>query len=71
MMAFLAGKPLEGIMVPMFLEDMQFDGADSGAISWGDEVSDEAKAASPVVVIGAACPASSPGSACRRPACPS
>ena len=52
MMAFLAGKPLEGIMVPMFLEDMQFDGADSGAISWGDEVSDEAKAASPVVVIG-------------------
>ena len=42
MMAFLAGKPLEGIMVPMFLEDMQFDGADSGAISWGDEVSDPA-----------------------------
>ena len=39
-------------MVPMILEDMQFDGADSGAISWGDEVSDEAKAASPVVVIG-------------------
>ena len=53
MMAFLAGKPLEGIMVPMFLEDMQFDGADSDAISWGDEVSDAAKAASPVVVIGA------------------
>ena len=52
MMAFLAGKPLEGVMVPMFLEDMQFDGADSGAISWGDDVSDEAKAASPVVVIG-------------------
>ena len=41
MMAFLAGKPLEGIMVPMFLEDMQFDGADSDAISWGDEVSDD------------------------------
>ena len=39
-------------MVPMFVEDMQFDGADSGAITWGDEVSDEAKAASPVVVIG-------------------
>ena len=52
MMAFLAGTPLEGVMVPMFVEDMQFDGADSGAISWGDEVSDEAKAASPVVVIG-------------------
>ena len=53
MMAFLAGTPLEGVMVPMFVEDMQFDGADSGVISWGDEVSDEAKAASPVVVIGA------------------
>jgi 4-hydroxyacetophenone monooxygenase len=52
MMAFLAGKPLEGVMVPMFLEDMQFDGADSGATSWGDEVSDETKAGSPVVVIG-------------------
>ncbi|HEY6428193.1 MAG TPA: NAD(P)-binding protein, partial [Acidimicrobiales bacterium] len=52
MMAFLAGKPLEGVMVPMFVEDMQFDGADSGAISWGDEVSDDTKAASPVVVIG-------------------
>ena len=53
MMAFLAGTPLdEDVMVPMFLEDMQFDGADSGVISWGDEVSDEAKAASPVVVIG-------------------
>ena len=52
MMAFLAGVPLEGIMVPMFLEDMQFDGADHGVITWGDEVSDEAKAASPVVVIG-------------------
>ena len=53
MMAFLAGTPLdEDVMVPMFVEDMQFDGADSGAIAWGDEVSDEAKAASPVVVIG-------------------
>jgi 4-hydroxyacetophenone monooxygenase len=52
MMAFLAGKPLEGVMVPMFLEDMQFDGADSGVISWGEEVSNEARAASPVVVIG-------------------
>jgi len=53
MMAFLAGAPLEGIMIPMFVEDMQFDGADHGVIEWGDEVSDDAKAASPVVVIGA------------------
>ena len=40
------------VMVPMFVEDMQFDGADGGAISWGDEVSDEAKAASPVICRG-------------------
>ena len=52
MMAFLAGRPLEGVMVPMFLEDLQFDGADSGAITWGDEMPAEAKAGSPVVVIG-------------------
>ena len=52
MMAFLAGKPLEGVMVPLFLEDMQFDGADSDAIEWGGEVGADAKAASPVVVIG-------------------
>ena len=53
MFAFLAGTPLEGVMVPMFVEDMQFDGADGGAIEWGDEVSEAVKAASPVVVIGA------------------
>ncbi len=59
-------------MVPMFVEDMQFDGADSGAISWGDEVPDEAKAASPVVVIGCGhVRASSRGSVWRRPAFPS
>jgi len=52
MMAFLAGGPLEGPKLPMFFEDMQFDGADSRAVSWGNEVSAEAKAASPVIVIG-------------------
>jgi 4-hydroxyacetophenone monooxygenase len=54
MMAYLAGRPLEGVMVPLFMEDMQFDGADSGAITWGDEISAAAKADSPVVVIGCA-----------------
>jgi 4-hydroxyacetophenone monooxygenase len=54
MMAFLARKPLEGVMVPLFLEDMQFDGADSGAITWGREFSDDVKAANDVVVIGCA-----------------
>jgi 4-hydroxyacetophenone monooxygenase len=52
MMSYLAGKPLEGPILPMFFEDMQFEGADSRAITWGPEIADAVKAASPVVVIG-------------------
>lgn len=52
MMAFLAGRPLEGSLRDMMLEDMQFDGADARAVHWGDEVPADAKAASPVIVIG-------------------
>jgi 4-hydroxyacetophenone monooxygenase len=52
MMSFLACKPLEGRIVPMMFEDMQFEGADSRAITWGDEVPAAVKSESPVVVIG-------------------
>lgn len=52
MMAFLAIKPVEGRLAGMFFEDMQFDGADSRTITWGDEIPSAVKAASPVVVIG-------------------
>ena len=52
MMEFLGRRPVEGVLEGMFFDDMQFDGADSGAIVWGDEVTEEARAASPVVVIG-------------------
>ena len=52
MMEFLGRRPVEGVLEGMFFDDMQFDGADSGTIVWGDEVTEEAKAASPVVVIG-------------------
>ena len=52
MMEFLGRKPVGGTLEGMFMEDMQFDGADALAISWGPEVPEEAKAASPVVVIG-------------------
>ena len=52
MMSWLACKPLEGRIVPMLFEDMQFEGADSRAITWGDEVPAEVRDASPVVVIG-------------------
>jgi 4-hydroxyacetophenone monooxygenase len=52
MMSFLACTRLEGRIVPMLFEDMQFAGADSRAIDWGDEIPAEVKADSPVVVIG-------------------
>ena len=52
MMEFLGRRPVEGVLEGMFFDDMQFDGADSGTIVWGDEVTEEARAASPVVVIG-------------------
>jgi 4-hydroxyacetophenone monooxygenase len=52
MMSFLACKPLQGRIVPMLFEDMQFEGADSRAITWGDRIPADVKAASPVVVIG-------------------
>jgi len=52
LMSFVAGRPLEGRLASMLFEDMQFDGADSRAITWGDELPDDVKAASPVVVIG-------------------
>src|SRR5688572_22593234 len=53
MMSFLALKPLEGRLASMMFEDMQFAGADSRAITWGNEIAEDVKAASPVVVIGA------------------
>lgn len=52
MMSFLACKPLEGPIAGMLFDDMQFDGTDSRAITWGDDVPVEVKAQSPVVVIG-------------------
>ncbi len=52
MMEFLGCAPVHGALEGMFFDDLQFDGADSQAIAWGTEVSDAAKAASPVVVIG-------------------
>jgi 4-hydroxyacetophenone monooxygenase len=52
MMSFVAGKPLEGPIVPMMFEDMQFAGADSRTVTWGDDVPADAKAASHTVVIG-------------------
>jgi 4-hydroxyacetophenone monooxygenase len=52
MMAFLACRPLGDDLVPFFLEDLQLDGADSGAVTWGDEIPAAVKADSSVVIIG-------------------
>jgi len=53
MMEFLGLRTLSSSLEGMFFDDMQFDGADSGAITWGPEVPAEARDASPVIVIGA------------------
>ena len=52
MMSFIGAGPVDEQVVPMFLEDLHLDGADSGAIEWGDEVTDEAKAGALTIVIG-------------------
>ncbi|MCB0995244.1 MAG: NAD(P)/FAD-dependent oxidoreductase [Acidimicrobiales bacterium] len=52
MMSFLAGKPLEGRILGMMFEDLQFAGADSRAITWRDEIPEDVRRASHVVVIG-------------------
>ncbi len=52
MMSFLACAPVDDAVVPMFLSDLHLDGADSGAITWGSEISEECKADAHVVVIG-------------------
>jgi 4-hydroxyacetophenone monooxygenase len=53
LMEFMARQPVEGTMRAMFLEELQFDGVDARAITWGDEIPEDVRAISPVVVIGA------------------
>jgi 4-hydroxyacetophenone monooxygenase len=52
MMTYLACKPLSRSVEALFFEDLQFEGADSRSVDWGDTVPDDVKAASPAVVIG-------------------
>ncbi len=44
MMTWLAGAEVPADSVPMFLDDLHLDGADSGRIDWGDEIPAEARA---------------------------
>ena len=53
MMEFVACRPLPERQRDLFFFDLQFEGADSAAITWGDEIDDAVKRDSPVVVIGA------------------
>jgi len=53
MMEFLACRDLPKRQSDLFFFDLQFDGADSGAIEWGNEIDERVRADSPVVVIGA------------------
>ena len=52
MMSFLGCRAVDGRLAGLFFDDMQFEGADTGAVAWGREIPEEVKAASPVVVIG-------------------
>ncbi len=52
MMAFLGCRPVDGSLAGLFFDDLQFEGRDTGAITWGDEIAEEVKAESPVLVIG-------------------
>jgi 4-hydroxyacetophenone monooxygenase len=52
MMEFLACRPVDDAAGVMFEEDLQLDGADPRAITWGDEITPAVKADAHVVVIG-------------------
>ena len=53
MMEFMSLRSLTSSLEGMFFDDMQFEGGDSGTVSWGPEVPADARDASPVIVIGA------------------
>ncbi|MCH2170536.1 NAD(P)/FAD-dependent oxidoreductase [Myxococcota bacterium] len=53
MMEFLAGGSMSSRLSEMFFFDLQFDGVDAAAITWGNDIDQAVKADSPVVVIGA------------------
>ena len=52
MMEFLAARPMIDAAVPLMMEELQLDGADSRTVTWCDTVPEARRAESPVVVIG-------------------
>ena len=53
MMEFLACGPMSPRLRDLFFFDLQFDGIDAAAITWGGDIDEAVKADSPVVVVGA------------------
>jgi len=53
MMEFLACEPLDDLVRGMFTQELQLEGGDARAITWGDEIPADVRASTPVVVIGA------------------
>ena len=52
MMDFLAARPMIEGAVPLMMEELQLDGADSRSVRWRDTVPEARRAESTVVVIG-------------------
>jgi 4-hydroxyacetophenone monooxygenase len=52
MMSFIGRRPVEGRLAGLLFDDLQFEGTDSGQISWGHEISESQKNAAPVIVLG-------------------
>jgi 4-hydroxyacetophenone monooxygenase len=52
MMSFIVGSEVEAEVVPLFMDDLHLDGADSGAVTWGEEVAAEVREDAHTVVIG-------------------
>ena len=52
LMDFMAAATVDPAVVPMFADDLHFDGADSGAITWADEIAADVRDAFHVLVIG-------------------
>jgi 4-hydroxyacetophenone monooxygenase len=52
MMEFLGCRAVEGRLAGLFFDDLQFEGGDVGAVSWGSDLTEEQRSSTPVVVIG-------------------
>lgn len=53
MMEFLGRRPVGGSLAGLFFDDMQFEGGDTNAVTWGADLAESVRRDSPVVVIGA------------------